>query len=62
MQICSVHENKVVEREGEIEKKEAVSPSPREGELRERDEMKFLAVDRFLNACLMHFTEDLNAT
>lgn len=24
--------------------------------------MKFSAVDRFLNACLMHFTEALNAT
>lgn len=27
-----------------------------------RREMKFSAVDRFLNACLMHFTEALNAT
>jgi len=24
--------------------------------------VKFSAVDRFLNACLMHFTEALNAT
>lgn len=24
--------------------------------------MKFSAADRFLNACLMHFTEALNAT